>query len=393
MKQLPKVYVFHTECVYSRGGEKYLFQLLKRVSRDFSIHLLVQAVSPEWQKLYEENQIKVSKLWKPARFYWALLPLFLIVNWWQLRRKIKPSDVIFATNFPLNYLGTLLSSNTISHCFEPIAIFYDPITISSVPPFSRFCIRVAKFLYSAFDKKAITHTQVLTTLNHEVKKHILAVYGRSPDAFLPNGVDTTFFSPQKRSAKRTYIVGHSTDYTPFKGTENFLKIVTILSQKIPNLKVIITESMVYPDVKDRYMKYIQAHQLSDRVTFIGNLSEKQMVDFYSGLDVFCYTGSPLCAGGSTASLSVLEAQACGTPVVRSIGNTDEIIANKTGYYIDPFRHQAAALTIMKLLATTNRSHMRRQARIHTQQSFSWDTTAKKLRQLITKLIKDTYDQN
>jgi len=389
MTTQPRIFVFHTECVYSRGGEKYLFQLLKRLSTDFDVELHVQAVSNYWRGQYEKENITVTTLWKPSRFYWALLPLFIVVNWWQLRARITSQDVIFATNFPLNYLGTLLTKKTISHCFEPIAIFYDPITIESVPPFSRFCIKVAKILYSSFDKRAIKQTRILTTLNTEVEKHILSVYHRKPDAFIANGVDTTFFHPAKKPSKNHLTIGHSTDYTPFKGSENFLSIITILAKKLPNLKIIITESMVYPNVKAAYLKYIKKHRLSSKITFIGNLNETQLVEFYSGLDVFCYTGSPLCAGGSTASLSVLESQACGTPVVRSTGNTDEIVEGKTGFYIDPFDHQAAAATIFRMLNTSQRSMMRRQARAHAQESFSWDNSAKQLKTLINMVAKET----
>jgi len=127
--------------------------------------------------------------------------------------------------------------------------------------------------------------------------------------------------------------------------------------------------------------------LSDSVTFVGNLSEKQMIDYYRSLDVFCYTGSPECGGGATASLSVIEAQACGVPVIRSVGNNDEIIDNTTGYAVNPNKDTAVAEAIIRFNKLTghSRTAMKNNARKYVLKYFSWNKSVSTLNRLIKTL--------
>lgn len=390
------IYVFQTESIFTRGGEKYLYEILKRLNKNHKIILYLQKVSPYWKHLYQKEKITVKLLWQPPHFYWILLPFTLLINWLKLKKRIKNDDIIFATNFPLSFLAILLSKKTICHCFEPLAIFYDPIIIKNRSKFSRFCITVAKILYSNLDKFAIKHCHVLTTLNKEVEEHIVKLYRRKPDIYLENAVDTSFFRVNnKKKQKQKFLIGHSTDYTPFKGTENFLQIAKLLIKKFPKIEILITESMVYKDVKTKYLDFIKSNHLEKNIQFVGNLSEKEMVDFYQRLSIFCYTGSPLCAGGSTASLSVLEAESCGTPVFRSSGNSDEIQNGITGYYINPYDHRASFKKIANYieLPSKKREEISKNANKYIRKNFSWNSTVKKLEKVIFTITKGNHDKN
>ena len=370
------------------GGEKYLFELFKRVSKTYNVIIYFESISPAWRKLYEDIGIEIRHFWKPKRFYWLLLPFTLLVNAVMLKQHIHKTDIIYATNFPVNLLAMLLSKRTICHCFEPLAIFYDPIRINSLPLFSRICVSVAKFLYATADHYAINHSTVLTTLNVSVEKHIIHTYGRRPDTYIPNGVDASVFKPKKTKRKsQICIMGHSTDYTVFKGTSNLLAALNIVKNKTNNFQVLISESITDASVRRRYLQYIKQHNLRKYIRFIGNLTEKQLVRFYQSIDVFCYAGSPDCAGGSTASLSVVEAQACGTPVIRSTGNDDEIIHNKTGYYVNPNDPVAFAHKIIKFikLSKASKSRLRHTSVQHVKKHFQWSVSSSRLVHIVKSL--------
>lgn len=389
-----KLFVFHTESIYSRGGEKYLFELLKRLAPRYQVIIYFQKISDDWEKRYRAYGIETRKFWQPWFFYWLFLPLTLVGNFLRLRSKIKKDDVIYATNFPVNLLAIFLSKKTICHCPEPLPIFYDPVRIQSLPPFSRLCVRVAKLWYGTLDQLAIRKSRFLVTLNPSVERHIGAVYGRKPDAYVPNGVDTAFFKPQgprlltKRAGK--YLIGHSTDYTVFKGTQAFLRGLSLLKRAtLRKIKAYISESMKDPAVKHEYRGFIREHHLDGLVVFVGNVTEKKLAAFYRSLDLFCYTGSPVCAGGSTASLSVLEAQACTTPVVRSVGNDDEIIDGKTGWYVDPQAPQTIARQIEAFLALSDqqRDQMGKTGRRYMRDRFSWSRSVQSLDKLIQQVAR------
>ncbi len=382
------LFVFHTECMYTRGGEKYLFEILKRLAARYTITLYVHAINAYWYGLFAEHGIRVKLLWTPRRFYWLLLPVTLLVNVVGLRREIAKHALVIATNFPVNTIAVSLSDRTICHCFEPLGVFYDARRIASLPLFSRISISVAKFFYAPLDKQTVRKSAVLTTLNPSVTPHIQAVYQRTPDIYVPNGIDATFFTPRALGQKRRrFTIGHSTDYTVFKGTEKFIAGLAMLKHKT-RYRVTISETRYDGAVRKDYEKQIRELGLTGVVRFVGNLTESQLLTFYRSCDVFCYTGSPHSAGGATASLSVLEAQACGIPIIRSIGNTDEIVQDKTGFYINPDDPADIARNIMKLSDNTAvRQAMGKEARRHILTNHGWDRSVRRLHMALRLLPK------
>lgn len=389
-RPIQPLHVLHTESIYSRGGEKYLFELLKRVEKTHDITLYLHRISPHWLARYNDANIRVVLLWTPPRLFWLLLPFTLIVNFFELKKTIKKTDVLFATNFPMNFLSVIISNKAICHCFEPLAIFYDPIRVSSLSPFPRFCVAVAKYFYAPMDKWAYARSAVLTALGPSVEPYIIETYGRKPDIHLRNGVDCQFFSDagnKRHCPGRPFILGHSTDYTIFKGTEDFLAIVAFLKKCGHVVEARISESIPDQEVKKKYLRHIKQWGIADAVKFVGNVSERDLPKYYRSLDVFVYTGSPECAGGSTASLSVLEAQSCGTPVIRSRGDDHEIIDGVTGYYIDPHNHKESGKILAKALrlSKNDKNKMRAASRKYIYSRFDWDTTKNILVQAIQQL--------
>ncbi len=384
------LHVLHTESIYSRGGEKYLFELLKRVKRTRSVHLYLHRISPHWHNQYRKNNISITLLWTPPRLFWLLLPATLFINYIQLKKTIKKTDVLFATNFPMNFLSVLISARAICHCFEPLAIFYDPIRISSLSPFSHFCVAVAKLLYAPLDRWAYARSAVLTALGPSVEPYIIETYGRKPDVYLPNGVDCEFFlyaKPHPVKNRHSFVLGHSTDYTIFKGTEDFLSIIAYLKKSKCRIIARISESIPDKEGKKKYVAYIKQLAIESIVEFTGTVSEQRLPDFYRSLDFFIYTGSPECAGGSTASLSVLEAQSCGTPVVRSRGDDHEIIDGTTGYYINPHNHKESGKILAKALrlSKNDKNKMKAASRKYIYSHFDWNVTERILIQTIKNL--------
>ncbi len=383
------LYVFHTESIYLRGGEKYLYEILRRIAKTRPVVLYLHAVSPWWRTRYNHAGVTVYSLWRPRRLYWLCIPITILIDYISVRKTIKRNDVIFATNFPMNFLAVALSRNTICHCAEPLPIFYDRVRIKSLPLFSQVCVFLAKLAYAPWDSLSYQRCTKLTTLNPSVEAHVLAVHKRKPDIFLTNGVDDQRFSPTKKSRyRKLFTIGHSTDYTVFKGTQDFLAAINVLHKSRLRFRALISESIRDPNMKRVYVSYIKRHGLQKVVTFVGTLSEQNLANFYKNLDVFVFTGSPEGSGAAAASLSVLEAQACGVPVVRSVGEDFEILEGITGYHTDPHDGSATAAAIQKILLKTaaQKRKMGSEARKHVTNFFSWNTTSSQLETMIKNLL-------
>jgi glycosyltransferase involved in cell wall biosynthesis len=212
---------------------------------------------------------------------------------------------------------------------------------------------------------------------------------------VPNGVDANVFNTEGKisvgkNRASFFTIGHSTDYTVFKGTLNFLKSLPGLLKKTRQFRVLISESITDDKVKQKYCNFVQKNELSKYVHFVGNLTEKQLVRFYQKIDVFCYSGSHECAGGSTASLSVVEAQACGTPVIRSVGNNDEIVHRVTGYMVNPTDYKAVSNQIAEFFRLSYRAKrmFQKNARNHVCKNFNWKQSSEAINALISKFQGD-----
>ncbi|MFZ2025564.1 MAG: glycosyltransferase [Microgenomates group bacterium] len=378
-----RLLVFHIECTQLRGGEKYIYELVKRVSPRVPTELFIENISPYWRSQYNKLHVSVHLLWKPKHLYWPLLPITLGINYVLLQRYLSQNDTVFVTNFPLSFLTTLLSKKTILFCFEPLSVFYDSFRIKQSGIRERFLLAVIKFFYAPLDRLAIRRATMVATLNKEVDNAMYSLYKKRANFYIPNGVDTSHFSPKKRPLYKKrggYIIGHSTDYSPLKGTEVLLRATPQIIRAHPNARIYISESMNNKHTKQKYINLIKTLHMQKYVFFIGCIPENQLPNFYASCDVFCYTGSTQCVGGSSASLSVLEAQSCGIPVLRTVGNSDEIIPNKTGLYFtsEEPKHIADTINSFLSLSTRQTKTMGRAARAHCVQNFSWSVSSKQL---------------
>ncbi len=384
-----KLFLFHTEFLHLRGGEKFVYEITKRLVGSHTITLCVEKISPHWNRRFAKLHVSVYRLWRPPFLYWLLLPFSFFINALRLKHFISPQDVVFATSFPLSLLSTVVSKKTIVFCFEPLSIFYDVLRIKMGSLREKLFLPIIKVLYEPFDRLAVQRSWLLATLNEPVASAMAFRYNKKPNFFIPNGVDTKFFCPSAQpllnvGSKYDLVIGHSTDYTVLKGTEVVLRALPFVIKKQPRTLLLISESIPNKKARLRYENLILSLKIHHHVRFVGCVSEKRLPGFYTACSVFCYCGSTRCVGGSSASLSVIESEACGTPVLRSGGNTDEICSGKTGFYFPTESPTAVARTILRYASLSKKTilSMKTNARKYVTTNFSWDSAAQKLQAIL-----------
>ena len=149
------------------------------------------------------------------------------------------------------------------------------------------------------------------------------------------GVDTDFFRPvpvNVPAGTADRIVLHSTDYTLLKGTVYLIEALPLIADRVKNVKIIITHTV--ENEKERMTLLKKANRLGvDRnIEFVGTVPYSKLPEYYSLADIVAFTGHPESVG-TTASLTVLEAMACETPVVRSTGCREEVEDGVSGILV------------------------------------------------------------
>ncbi|WP_119418799.1 glycosyltransferase [Desertibaculum subflavum] len=199
-------------------------------------------------------------------------------------------------------------------------------------------------------------------------KDRLVELGAAPDKIrvLRNGVDLAMFRPADRAAARAALglrrtalvsVGHLIER---KGHD----LVIAALPELPD-----TDLLIAGDGPEERSLRAQAErlQVADRVRFLGRLAHRQLREVYEAADLLVLASSR--EGWANV---LLEAMACGTPVLASnVWGTPEVIeAPEAGELMDERSAAGVARGVRRLLA---RLPDRRATRAYAEQ-FSWDDT-------------------
>ena len=115
---------------------------------------------------------------------------------------------------------------------------------------------------------------------------------------------------------------------------------------------------------------VYARGLTDRIVFTGYVSDDDLPCWYQAATIFCY---PSLYEGF--GLPILEAMACGTPVVTSRTSSIPEVTGETAMLIDPTDVAALARALRSVLTDKARQHEMSAAGIARARAYSWEHTA------------------
>jgi glycosyltransferase involved in cell wall biosynthesis len=189
------------------------------------------------------------------------------------------------------------------------------------------------------------------------------------------GVDTIFFRPMglPRERKITY-VGR---IVPVKGIENLIKAV----DETTPVNII---GHIYDQA---YFEYLQSIVGFKNIRFLTSAGNDELVKEYNTSRLVVlpttdidYLGNKTTSGGEIFGLVLVEAMACGTPVIATnIGGAPEVVVQgKTGYLVSPNDPAALKARMDEILADDLLfERFSQEARGHAVRNFTWDSVARR----------------
>lgn len=194
----------------------------------------------------------------------------------------------------------------------------------------------------------------------------LEAYGvETPIEVLPTGIDTSAFASGNRDRfRQRHGIADDVPLALFVGRVAFEKNIEFLLEaarhalaRAPGMVFMIAgEGPALPHLKRQVLE----RGLDDRVRFVGYLErERELPDCYAAADVFVFASRT-----ETQGLVLLEAMACGTPVLGlSCMGTASILGAERGAMIAPDDPSGFGLALATLLNDTERrQQMAREAR-------------------------------
>jgi glycosyltransferase involved in cell wall biosynthesis len=240
--------------------------------------------------------------------------------------------------------------------FSPItfpAMFGPYLLSSSIPLIYRLCEIVTISDYSKIE-----------LIRHGFNpSRVHVAYPGIPDNFikLVNEVDGFVERPN-------HIIIYVGRLKKYKGVQDILRALPHVRKKIPDVKFWIVGK---GDYKKELEKLVKTLNIEDLVVFWGFVSERRKAELLKSSSLFVCTS--IDEGGWT--ISALEAQLCGVPVLLSPSQSNALIHGKTGYLVRDVNPRTLAEQIMKVLnnyelwkiLSTNASNWAK--------DFTWDKTA------------------
>jgi N-acetyl-alpha-D-glucosaminyl L-malate synthase BshA len=255
-------------------------------------------------------------------------------------------------------------------------VFKKPFIISShgsdlVPLMSKF--------FKYFGKFALNSCDICTVNSTATKDAVLDIHCHIKELkIIPMGIDLKLFNQNLISdIKKDYKINSTMILTvgrisEEKGIEHMIKAVPFILKEIPEVKLVIIGDG--PE-KNRLEELVKNLNLTENIIFIGWILNNDLNKFYKSADIFVL---PSLREGMGVVL--LEAMACGTPVIGSdIGGIKDMIKDgENGFLAVPGNPEDIAQKIIRLLSNEDlRQKFSDNGLKKVQEKFSWDVVNEK----------------
>lgn len=156
-------------------------------------------------------------------------------------------------------------------------------------------------------------------------------------------------------------------FEPRKNIRSIFKALSLIYEKIPHHFAIVGQKgWKNKDV----IRQMSASQFADRIHFLGYVSDEDIPDIYAAADMFIF---PSLYEGF--GFPLLEAMACGVPVIASNVSSIPEVVGQAAHLIDPLNPNEIAAAIIRVGSDQTYRSGLIQKGIEQAAQFRWDKTA------------------
>lgn len=247
-------------------------------------------------------------------------------------------------------------------------------------------------IYRWIEKKTVERADAIIVVGKRQKEWLVNEIEVDPNKLfqVPNGVDILKFSPIRSkdlnpkfgSSEETKIIIFVKAFTEQSGIGYLIQSIPKIRGYYPSIRLLAIgggplQSKLEADIEHMDLKGI--------VKLIGRVSNESIPQYLHKADVFISPSIPLGKTEETFNISLIEAMACGKPVIATaVGGPKEIIegGDNVGILIPPEDPDAIADAVIKLLDDPAKAkRMGENARKYVVATYSWEIAYKKTLQV------------
>ncbi len=310
---------------------------------------------------FEKSNINVTVVeFNNHLFKYPILNIFVeIFNMIRLILLVRPNDfLLFTDPLSINILSSLFLRNkkyTIFYHYEKDPFYYKYLPFTSYRKILNMFDRI--FCISKFSQKQ------LCKLGIQMNKSKVVYCGVDHNMFYQQNENVFGFD---------YILSNGSE-EPRKNMKNILHSFRLLKNDFPNIKLVKPGFIVNNHNREKTMSYIKKFHLEDSIVFTGYLEFKDIPKMFCSAKLLLY---PSLLEGF--GIPIVEALACGCPVVTSNRDPMKELVDNVVETVDPLKPREIYLLCKKILSDKKyRDEVVKKGLIRSM-DFDWQKTAREM---------------
>lgn len=203
---------------------------------------------------------------------------------------------------------------------------------------------------------------------------------------IPIGVDADKFRPIDTEKKNNTIFFLSVldKFHKFKGMDHLLRAMVNVKEEIPDAKLIVGGDGA---LLEHYRKEARSLGLDKNVEFLGFVPDEAIAEFYNTCSLFVLPS--ISAGQETFGMVLLEAMACGRPIVGTeiVGVAEDVTEYGAGIIVECGNDRDLGDAILYLLQNNDRAaQMGAAGRRLVEEKYRWETMAKRVEMVYREMV-------
>lgn len=318
----------------------------------------------------QDKFLQVPALYWPKKGLRRLDPFFSIF-WKRILKKLKPDILHLPFVFDVYHLSIPINIKTVITIYDVIPLIF---------PKEYFQNKKAEDWYRKRFEEVKKASKIITISNSSKKdivkmlnidpEKVKVIYGAVDDGFKRIEGGEVLKTLQKYGITKPYILTVST-HSFHKNTPRIFVAFKeyINSQKNGNLNLVVVCKLIPQEEKD-WREQIKKLGIENKVTLTNFVSQGDLPAIYSGSEAFIF---PSLYEG--LGLPVLEAMACGTPVITSGVSSLPEAGGESAFYVNPQSAEDIKKALVKVLGDRKlRSEMIKKGFAQVKK-FSWARAA------------------
>ena len=212
-----------------------------------------------------------------------------------------------------------------------------------------------------------TRNDILSRYGSHLESRIHLTYLAADETFAPPPAEIADEVRDRHNLPPQYILSVAT-LEPRKNLDRLLDAFIRIADSVPHT-LVLTGAKGWKS--DHLAEKVERSGFSDRIQLLGYVDGADLPSLYFLADVFCF---PSLFEGF--GLPIVEAMACGCPVMTSTTSCMPEVAGDAGVLVDPLDVEAMGQTLLELLRDPNRRQALSTKGMERANRFSWETCAK-----------------